>query len=99
VHRVSKKKQSQATSAPEELRKRLVNEGANPLKIQAQVEAHYAKGKASRKQKQTKARAERYEAQYQRYAQRHRRTIAENQRASTLRQTLASKPDERHREA
>ena len=50
--------------SPEELRKRLVNEGANPLKIQAQVEAHYAKGKESRRQKQTKARAEHYEAQY-----------------------------------
>jgi hypothetical protein len=50
--------------SPEELRKRMVNEGANPLKIQAQVEAHYAKGKESRRQKQTKARAERYEAQY-----------------------------------
>lgn len=50
--------------SPEELRKRLVNEGANPLKIQAQVEAHYAKGKESRRQKQTQARAERYEAQY-----------------------------------
>jgi vacuolar-type H+-ATPase subunit I/STV1 len=50
--------------SPEELRKRLVNEGANPLKIQAQVEAHYAKGKASRRQKQTKARAQKYEAQY-----------------------------------
>jgi hypothetical protein len=59
------KRRKPSDLSPEELRKRLVNEGANPLKIQAQVEAHYAKGKASRKQKQTKARAERYEAQYQ----------------------------------
>jgi hypothetical protein len=59
------KRRKPSDLSPEELRKRLVNEGANPLKIQAKVEAHYAKGKASRKQKQTKARAERYEAQYQ----------------------------------
>jgi hypothetical protein len=59
------KRRKPSDLSPEELRKRLVNEGANPLKIQAKVEAHYAKGKASRKQKQAKARAERYEAQYQ----------------------------------
>jgi hypothetical protein len=58
------KRRKPSDLSPEELRKRLVNEGANPLKIQAKVEAHYAKGKASRKQKQAKARAERYEAQY-----------------------------------
>ena len=51
--------------SPEELRKRMVNEGKNPLIVQGKVEAHYAKGKASRKQKQTKARAERYAEQYQ----------------------------------
>lgn len=50
--------------SPEELRKRMVNEGKNPLIVQAKVKAHYAKGKESRRQKQTKARAERYEAQY-----------------------------------
>ena len=50
--------------SPEELRRRLRSEERNPLKIQAAVEQRYAKGKASRKQKQIKARAERYEGQY-----------------------------------
>jgi hypothetical protein len=58
------RKRKPSELSPEELRKRMVNEGKNPLIVQAKVEAHYAKGKESRRQKQTKARAQKYEAQY-----------------------------------
>jgi len=50
--------------SPEELRRRLRSEERNPLKIQAAVEQRYAKGKASRKQKQVKAKQEKYAEQY-----------------------------------
>ena len=49
---------------PEELRRRLTNEGTNPLKIEAIIEQRYAKGKAKRKAGQLKAKKEKYAQQY-----------------------------------
>lgn len=42
----------------------MVNEGKNPLKTDALVAERYAKGKESRRQKQTKARAQKYATAY-----------------------------------